>query len=158
MTDIIVFTDGACSANGKKNARAGIGIYFPNSELDNISEEFTQSPMTNQRAELCAIYRALHSITDKLEFNKIMVVTDSLYSIKSLTEWIKQWEKNDWKTANKKPVQNLDLIKPIYSILKKYGSRIKFNHVRSHTGKKDFNSIGNAFADDLATKAIKQSL
>lgn len=155
MDDIIVFTDGACTANGGKNAKGGIGVYFPNAELENISEKFTQSPITNQRAELSAIYKALKLITDKLEFNKIIIITDSRYSIKSLTEWIKNWEKNEWKTANKKPVKNLDLIKPIYSILKKYDNRIKFNHVRSHTGKKDFNSLGNAMADELATKSIR---
>lgn len=153
--NIIVFTDGACTKNGKTNAKAGIGIYFPNNELPNISEKMNDTLLTNQRAELTAIYRALKIITEKLDFDKITIYTDSMYSIKSLTVWIKTWEKNDWKTSNKKPVQNLDIIKPIHLILTKYNNKINFIHVRSHTNKNDFNSLGNAKADELATKSIK---
>ena len=101
IKDLIIFTDGACTKNGKADAKAGMGIYFPNNELKNISEKFTQSPITNQRAELYAIYIALSKAVQEInKYNKIVFYSDSMYSIKSLTEWIKNWEKNGWKTAN----------------------------------------------------------
>jgi len=57
--DIIVFTDGACKRNGKKDAVASIGVYFPNKEYEDISEVLECDKHTNQRAEIYAIIRAL---------------------------------------------------------------------------------------------------
>ena len=154
--DLIIFTDGACTKNGKQDAKAGYGVYFPNNEFQNISEKFTQTPITNQRAELYAIYTALNkSVVELNRYNQIIIYSDSLYSIKSLTEWIKNWEKNGWKTANNKPVQNLDIIRPIYSIIKDNKDRIQFRHVKSHTGGNSFEELGNDHADKLAVKAIQ---
>lgn len=150
FNNIRVFTDGSCTGNGKKTAQAGIGVYFPNKEFDNISEKFTQEPITNQRAELYAIYEALKTITNNSTFNKITIYSDSVYSIKSLTEWIKKWENNNWKTANNKPVLNLDIIRPIYSILNEYENNIEFKHVRSHTGETTYEARGNDMVDKLA--------
>jgi ribonuclease HI len=155
--DIVVFTDGS-SIKGKY---AGIGINFPNNELNDISLPFLISPLTNQRAELYAIYYALCKIVNDskfINFNKITVYTDSMYSIKSVTEWIYNWEQNGWKTANKKPVKNLDIIKPIYGLLKKHPNKIFFKHVRSHTGKNDWESINNEKADMLANIGSSKKL
>lgn len=152
---ITVYTDGACSENGKANAKCGYGVYFPNKELENISKPFTMSPLTNQRAELYAIYKALKSITKSVKFNTIHIYSDSDYSIKSLTVWIKNWKLNNWKTANKKEVLNQDIIKKIDAIMEKYSGQIIFTHVRSHTGKQDVHSLGNEMADKLATKGVQ---
>lgn len=150
FNNIRVFTDGSCTGNGKKSAQAGIGVYFPNNEFDNISEKFTQEPITNQRAELYAIYQALKIITNNATFNKLTIYSDSIYSIKSLTEWIKKWEINNWKTANNKPVLNLDIIRPIYSILNEHKNKIEFKHVRSHTGETTYEAKCNDMVDKLA--------
>jgi len=153
---LIIFTDGACINNGKNNAKGGIGIYFPGGELNNISHEFINQPITNQRAELYAIYTALRQIVNKkYKYEEIIIYSDSLYSIKSLTEWIKRWEQNGWITANNKPVQNLDIIRPIYNILMDKKYNIKFQHVRSHTKEKTFEAICNDKADRLACNGIK---
>ena len=55
---IIIYTDGACQSNGTKNAKAGIGVHFPNKEAYDISERL-QGIQTNQRAEVTAAIRAL---------------------------------------------------------------------------------------------------
>lgn len=157
LDEVIIFTDGACSGNGKNNAKAGIGVYFPNQEFSNISKKFVLSPITNQRAELYAIYEGLQLIINNSTFNKITIYSDSLYSIKSLTEWIKNWEKCDWKTASKTPVKNLDILKPINDILVKYEGKIFFKHVKSHTKNTDYGSLGNAQADILAVGGINVS-
>lgn len=148
--NIKVFTDGSCINNGNINAKAGYGIYFPNNEIENISKPFVIRPITNQRAELYAIYQALVNIVENIKFTNITIYTDSLYSIKCLTQWVKAWEKNNWKTTNNKPVKNLDIIKPINSILKEHGKNVTLIHVRSHTGLDTFESKCNDYVDQLA--------
>lgn len=147
---VIVYTDGSYMKT-KNGEKSGYGIYFPNKELSNVSKKFNKKPLTNQRAELYAIYKAIKKVTKYLTFNKLEIYSDSEYSIKSLTVWIKSWKKNNWKTANKKEVSNQDIIKKIDKKLTKYGEKITFTHVRSHTGKTDKHSLGNEQADKLAT-------
>jgi ribonuclease HI len=146
---IEVYTDGSRIGKGKL-CKCGYGIYFPNKELSNVSKPFIHPPLTHQRAELYAIYKALKLITRNLNFNKITVYTDSEYSIKSVTIWINTWKKNGWKTAQGKPVYNIDIITKIDHYIQKYPNKIFFEHVRAHTNKKDYKSIGNDFADKLA--------
>ena len=147
---ITVYTDGSYMKT-KQGEKCGYGVYFPNKELSNISKKFKKFPLTNQRAELYAIYKAIKKISKKIKFNRLEIYSDSEYSIKSLTIWIKSWKKNNWKTANKKEVLNQDIIKKIDKLLSKYDGKIFFTHVRSHTGKKDKHSLGNEEADKLAT-------
>ena len=151
---IIIFTDGACSSNGKCTAKGGIGVHFPGLEFNDISKKFTESPITNQRAELCAIQEALDTVITDQTIDKITIYSDSTYSIKSLTEWIKNWEKNGWKSANGKPVKNLDLIQPIYRTLKAHKNKVNFIHVKAHTGGSSFEATGNDKADKLATSGV----
>lgn len=144
-----IYTDGSCINNGKKYARAGIGVYFGENDPRNVSEKFTDTP-TNQRAELYAIIKAIRLIKDDEFKNKIIIHTDSMYSINCVTKWCKGWIKNGWKTKNKKNVKNANLIKQLYNLVKK--NNIYLNHIRAHTGKIDVHSIGNDFADKLANK------
>ena len=152
MSEIIVFTDGSYS---KKNNKilCGYGVYFPNKEIPNISAPLTTKPLTSQRAELYAIYAALKAIEKyMLEIKnygkKIIIYSDSQYSIKSLTIWIKKWKNNNWKSTTGKNVKNTDIIRAIDDCLGK--KNVIFKHVRSHTEKTDFNSKGNEYADILA--------
>lgn len=151
--DIDVFTDGSFIKGNP--SIGGYGIYFPNKEIPNVSRKFRHHPITNQRAELYAIYVALIKIIKHTTFNLITVYTDSEYSIKCLTEWCSKWSTNDWKTSQNKKVKNTDILKPLCSIVKKYKNNIKFVHVRSHTGKNDYASKCNAIVDKLATNGAK---
>jgi ribonuclease HI len=153
--NIIVYTDGSCIGNNKK--KCGYGIYYPNKELDDVSRPFIHYPLTNQRAELYAIYKALKLITKYIKYDTINLYTDSEYSIKSLTIWIKDWKKNNWKNSKNKDVLNQDLIKKIDKILQKNKNKIFFTHVYSHTGKQDVHSLGNERADKLATTGAMKS-
>jgi ribonuclease HI len=148
--EINVFTDGSFSKNKNGNTKCGYGIFFPNEELPNVSEPFTLEPLTNQRAELYAIFMALTLISENINFKRINLYTDSEYSLKSLTTWIHKWESSGWIGANGKQIKNQDIIKPTYSILKKYKGMINIIHVMSHTGKIDNLSVGNDMADRLA--------
>lgn len=148
--ELVVFTDGSYISN--KNI-AGYGVYFMGGEIDNLACPFKLAPLTNQRAELYAIYKAVSCIASKLTFEKVksvQIYTDSEYSIKSLTVWLPGWRKNNWKTASNKPVKNLDILLKIDTLLTKHKGKIKFTHVRSHTGKADLISKGNEIVDKLA--------
>jgi ribonuclease HI len=153
--NIIIFTDGSCTNNGSKNAKAGYGILYPNKELKPISKPFLMQPITNQRAELYAIYEALITTISYKSFNNIIIYTDSKYSINCVTQWAPQWETNNWKTSNNKDVKNKDIIQHIYAILKIFKNQIKFIHIKSHQKDKSFETINNNIADDLAKKGIK---
>mgnify|MGYP001143824857 FL=1 len=150
MDEIIVFTDGSYMKNVKGGEKSGYGIYFPNGELKNIGRPFTHKPLTNQRAELYAIFKALYYITTELNVKRIKIYTDSEYSLKSMTIWIKNWKRNNWKTAAGKPVKNLDIIHNIDDIMQNFKGKIEFHHVNSHTGNQDNFSIWNDEADKLA--------
>jgi ribonuclease HI len=144
---VLIFTDGSYIAKLK---RCGYGVLFPNKEFENISRKFTHLPLTNQRAELYAIYKGIKTV-QKNDINlNIKIYTDSEYSIKSLTIWIKDWKKKGWKSSTGKDVMNQDLIKKIDSIIENHKGRIEFQHVRAHTGKQDFESINNDIVDKLA--------
>lgn len=151
-----VFTDGSCINNGKKNnVKAGIGAFFGHGSDMNISKPFDIPPLTNNRAELYAITSALKMIRKKereihksdIFYKKIIIKTDSDYSIKCVTKWIKNWKKNGWRNAKKNPVLNKDLIVELDHLLskKRYKNRVQFEHVRGHMGIE-----GNEQSDRLA--------
>lgn len=149
FNNINIYTDGACINNGKKTAKAGIGIYI--SDDFTVSEKLKGLP-TNQRAELYAILKALQVINIS-DYSKINIYTDSMYSINCITKWVKSWKKNGWKDSKKKDVKNKDLIDNIDKIYSKY-NHIYFNHVEAHTNKTDIHSICNDKADKLARKSL----
>ena len=165
--EIKIFTDGSYV---KATQACGYGVLFPNKEYENISEPFTIVPKTNQRAELYAIYKGIKTVYKGIknedgdgvnEKINIIVYTDSEYSIKSLTVWIINWKKNNWKATTGKDVLNQDLIIKLDKLIEKFKSKygsIKFVHVRSHTGKRDWESINNDLVDVLAKKGGQQMI
>jgi ribonuclease HI len=147
---IIIFTDGSFV---KKTNYCGYGVLFPNGEYKNMSKKFTHQPLTNQRSELYAIYKGIKAVNKKDNNLNIMIYTDSEYSIKSLTIWIKGWKKNNWKSSTGKDVMNQDIIRKLDDLINSHLGKIEFKHVRAHTGKKDFESINNDIVDGLAKNA-----
>jgi ribonuclease HI len=153
--NLIIFTDGSTCGNGQAWAYGGIGIFFPYGDALNICEPYLHQNVTNNRCELYAIYFALGMIIPIIKkYKKVIIYSDSHYSIDSLTKWIHTWRKNEWKDSKGKPVSNQDLIKPIYKLLKIY-PQIKFIHVRSHTHQEDFLSQCNDTVDKLAVRGGK---
>ena len=146
---IEIFTDGSYSPKGDK---CGYGVHFYNVNVTDISRPFTHLPLTNQRAELYAIYRGIGTIIKRYDFDELIIYTDSAYSIGCFTKWIDNWKKNNWKTSANKDVKNVDIIKKVdnYLSVKKYKDKIKFEHVKAHTTNNDYKSAGNRRADELA--------
>ncbi|KAM0510958.1 hypothetical protein ACHAPE_010348 [Trichoderma viride] len=140
-----IYTDGSSLANGRKGARAGLGVYFGENDPRNLAEKLLGEKQTNQAAELMAMLRALESVP---EAQTVRIHSDSQYSIKCVTEWPIGWKKKNWKTASNEDVKNSEIIRPI---LKKMDERTKaggntyFQWVKGHAA-----NPGNIAADRLA--------
>lgn len=154
-----VFTDGACSANGKPGAKAGYAVWFPeNADLACSDRLPADEPQTNQRAELTAIWRAARVLDEKgFHDHDIVIYTDSDYCINCLTKWIPGWVSRGWKTSEGKAVLHQDLIKDISERLSKFKSH-RFVHVRAHTGGTDDLSKQNDVVDRMARATIDDSV
>ena len=164
----IVFTDGSTFNNGKKKMKqyGGIGVFFADDDPRNISKILEGDKITNNVAELTACQQAIESIIETPGYNVmdvIIIYTDSEYMINSITKWVNGWIKNEWKTKNKKPVQNKNLILKIYNLYKKHN--IFFRHVKAHQPMpnnkySDKYKIwyGNHMADKFATDASQLSM
>ena len=149
MIDYYVYTDGACSNNGKENAKAGIGIYFQDNDSRNVSKRIT-GKQTNNRAELLAIIVSYFIIEKDIEKGlSIVIVTDSEYAIRCFTTYGEKCDKQGWK----KDIPNKELVQQGYELFKNK-QNVSLKHVRAHTGETDVHSIGNAKADALATQCL----
>ncbi|KAM3719517.1 Ribonuclease [Dirofilaria immitis] len=140
----VVYTDGACSYNGRLGVAAGIGIYWGEQHVDNISEPLLDGPLTNNRAELIAVIRAIQTAIQR-GYQRLIVRTDSSLLIQTMNLWIHRWRKNGWKTSNGIAVKNQDLIIQLDSLVKNIN--VRFEHVFGHMG-----IFGNEKADQLARK------
>ena len=145
---IIVYTDGSCLNNGKKNAKGGIGVWFGYNDTRNISQKLIAEKPTNQLAELTAILKTIELLYSELNNHKLLIYTDSDYSIKCITRYCKNWVNNNWKKKDGTNVKNKEVIKKIYNYYIKFN--INFIHVKAHTNNNDKHSFGNSMADKLA--------
>lgn len=160
---LYVFTDGACSNNGKVGAKASWAFVCDDPRIGNGSSLVTDSP-TNQKAELTAIFKALERVNDfqhGFENEQIVICTDSMYSINCLTKWVKSWETNNWKTKNNKDVKNKIIIQDIIRLMRSIKLPIDFKHVFSHLQEPNHQNQyehmiwhGNDRADRLATTLL----
>lgn len=152
-----VFTDGACSNNGRPGAKAGYAVWFPeHRDLSTASRLADTEAQTNQRAELSAIHRCI-VILDEGGFHDedVVIYTDSDYSINCLTKWIPGWVSRGWKTSSGTDVLHRDLIEDISRRLTKFKSH-RFFHVRAHTGAADDLSRNNDVVDRMARGTIEE--
>ena len=150
-----VFTDGACSGNGRQGAKAGFAVWFPEHKEWSISKKVPDThAQTNQRAELSAIHEAALILDKQGCYNEdVVIYTDSDYSIKCLTVWLNGWIARGWKTSEGKLVLHRDLIESTTALLSKFKS-YRFHHVRAHTGGGDDLSVNNDIVDRMARSSI----
>ena len=139
--DYIIYTDGACSGNPGPGGWGAVILDKDNNQ-NNISGKKNET--TNNRMELTAPIMALKNVKINSE---ITIYTDSTYVKNGITEWIKKWEINGWKNANKKAVKNKDLWEKLNKLCKQ--NKIVWKWVKGHS-----NNKYNNLADELATQAI----
>ena len=137
-----IYTDGACSGNPGPGGWGAV-IFDNDNNQTNISGK--EKNTTNNRMEILAAIMALKKIKSN---SQITIYTDSTYVKNGITEWMFNWKKNDWKTANKKPVKNKDLWIKLDKLCEK--NKVSWKWVKGHATNK-YNNL----ADQLATSAIK---
>ncbi|KAL2773518.1 ribonuclease H1 isoform 5 precursor, partial [Daubentonia madagascariensis] len=148
MDFVVVYTDGCCSSNGRRRARAGIGVYWGPSHPLNIGIRLP-GRQTNQRAEIHAACKAIEQAKAQ-NINKLVLYTDSMFTINGITNWVQGWKKNGWKTSTGKEVINKEDFVALEKLTQ--GMDIQWMHVPGHSG-----FIGNEEADRLAREGAKQS-
>lgn len=139
--DIVeIFTDGACSGN------PGPGGWGALLRYKGLEKELSGGEVdtTNNRMEMMAAIMALESLKRP---SKVKLTTDSQYVKDGLTKWMASWIKNGWKTADKKPVKNVELWQRLQAASQPHDLEIHW--VRGHTGHPD-----NERVDSLAVAAI----
>jgi len=144
--EIKIYTDGACTGNPGPGGWAAVIIIGNKTKELFGGEKLT----TNNRMELTAAIKALEYFEKQEEkqpsLKNIRIFTDSTYLKEGITVWINSWEKNNWKTADKKNVKNVDLWKKLKELTQT--NSIEWNWIKGHS-----EDPMNDLADELAKRA-----
>ena len=137
-----IWTDGACSGNPGPGGWGAILVY------GDVEKELSgaEAMSTNNRMELAAAIEALEALKRPAQ---VRLHTDSQYMRNGVTQWLSSWKRNGWKTADKKPVANVDLWKRLDEAQARH--KVEWRWVRGHSG-----DPMNERADALARTAIRK--
>ena len=128
LPKVEIFTDGACKGN------PGPGGWGAVLRCDGRTRELSggETPSTNNRMELMAAIESLNALKRPC---RVSLTTDSVYVRDGITKWIHGWRKNGWKTADKRPVKNVELWQALLSASEPH--RIEWKWVKGHSGHPD---------------------
>jgi len=136
-----IYTDGACKGNP---GPGGWGALLRSGGHER--ELFGGEPhTTNNRMELTAVIRALAALRAP---SRVEVFTDSEYVKKGVTDWLQAWKRRGWKTADRRPVKNIDLWRQLDELAGRH--EVAWHWVRGHAGHAD-----NERADALANRGVE---
>jgi ribonuclease HI len=138
---VTIYTDGACKGNPGPGGW-GAWLSSKGKEIELFGGEMNT---TNNRMELTAVIEALASLKRSCE---VHIYTDSQYVRQGITEWIHNWKKRGWKTADNKPVKNADLWQRLDAL--RVLHRVDWRWVKGHSG-----DPGNERADMLANRGVE---
>lgn len=148
-TPEVVYVDGACSDNQNADkAVAGIGVFFGVGDARNTAAPLLGAPQTNNRAEMTA---AIVGIQKSNKLRALQVYTDSNIVYMGITQWIKKWRVNGWRSSSG-AVANADLWRDLDDAVRFRARTVTFHKVKGHSG-----VFGNEQADALATAAVRQA-
>lgn len=141
MPDLYAFTDGACSGNP---GPGGWGVLMQAREGETVVKERElmggEALTTNNRMELMAAISALEALT---RASALIIVTDSAYVKNGVTGWIHGWKRNGWRTADGKPVKNVELWQRLEEAAARH--KVEWRWIKGHAGHAE-----NERADGLA--------
>jgi len=138
--DVTIYTDGACKGNPGPGGWGALLLAGAAKKELCGGERST----TNNRMELTAVIEALNALNRACS---VSLYTDSKYVMDGLNEWLPNWKKRGWKTADKKPVKNQDLWQALDTAVARH--TIEWHWVKGHAG-----HPGNERADELANAGI----
>lgn len=139
---VTIYTDGACKGNP---GPGGWGVLLQYNATEKElwgGEENT----TNNRMEMMAAIQGLSVLNTK---SKVDLYTDSNYLRQGITVWIKNWKKNGWRNANRKPVKNTDLWQTLDALAERH--EVQWHWVKAHAGHPE-----NERADALANRGVEE--
>jgi ribonuclease HI len=136
-----IYTDGACKGNPGPGGWGAL-LRSGSHERELFGGE---AHTTNNRMELTAVIRALEALNG---LRRVEVFTDSEYVKKGVTEWLPAWKRRDWKTADRKPVKNVDLWRRLDELAHRH--HVAWHWVRGHAGHAE-----NERADALANRGVE---
>lgn len=140
LSEVVIYTDGACSGNPGPGGWGALLRYGQSEkELKGGAKE-----TTNNRMELQAAISALEALKRPCQ---VALYTDSVYVRDGITKWLKNWQRNGWKTAAKKPVKNAELWHHLSDAMKAH--EIEWHWIKGHAG-----NPGNERADELAREGM----
>jgi ribonuclease HI len=142
------FTDGACIGNFGACPGGWAALIVTDGEETIISGR--EHATTNNVMEMMAAIRALEAIPAGLP---AVIMSDSQYVVKGMTEWLPQWRARGWRTAGKKPVANQDLWERLDALARE--RRVSFEWLRGHAGDR-MNERVDALANAEAEKAAAE--
>jgi ribonuclease HI len=143
MTEVVIYTDGACSGNPGPGGW-GVVMRWQGTE----KEMYGAEPLTtNNRMELMAAIQALEALQRP---STVILHPDSKYLLDGISKWIQGWQRNGWKTAAKKPVKNDDLWRRLVEAIRPHD--VSWVWVKGHAG-----DPGNERADALARRGIEEA-
>ena len=140
--EVEVYADGACRGNP---GPGGWGVVL-RSDARERTLHGGEPATTNNRMELTAVIRALESLTRHC---RVQLYTDSQYVQKGITLWIHNWKRRGWRTADKRPVKNIDLWQQLDALASRH--EVSWHWVKGHAG-----HDGNERADALANRGIDE--
>jgi len=143
-TTVEIFTDGACRGNPGPGGWGALLRYNGSEREVSGAEALT----TNNRMELMAAIAALETLTRPC---KVALTTDSQYVQKGISEWLANWKRRGWKTADRQPVKNADLWQRLDAAASRH--QVQWHWVRGHSGHPE-----NERVDVLANQAIDAML
>ncbi|XP_037541162.1 ribonuclease H1 [Nematolebias whitei] len=146
---VVVYTDGCCSANGQIGARAGIGVFWGHNHPLNVAERL-QGRQTNQRAEIKAACRALDQAKQN-NIQKLVLYTDSKFTIHGVTNWVKNWKLNGWRLKSGGPITNKEDFVELDGLNSEVD--VVWMHIPGHSGYR-----GNEEADRLSREGASKPL
>ena len=143
MGRVTIYTDGACLGNPGPGGWAALVI------ADGTVRELSgyEPQTTNNRMELRAAVEGLRALDDGTEVD---LHTDSQYLRTGMAEWLARWKRNGWRTADKKPVKNVDLWQELDALAQRHA--VRWHWVRGHAGHPE-----NERCDALANDAIRRA-
>ena len=137
---VVVYTDGACKGNPGPGGWGAL-LRWKGHEKELFGGELNT---TNNRMELTAVIQALSALKSRCE---VAVYTDSEYVKNGITTWIHGWKQRGWRTADKKPVKNVELWQRLETLASQHD--VQWHWVRGHDG-----DPGNERADALANRGV----
>jgi len=140
---VLIYTDGACKGNP---GQGGWGAWLRYGSHER--ELFGGEPSTtNNRMELTAVIQALSFLKRPCA---VEIYTDSQYVRQGITSWILGWKARGWKTADRKPVKNIDLWQRLDALAAAH--QVSWHWVKGHNG-----DVGNERADELANRGVAKA-